>query len=328
MTRPARRPPRPSTTRLCSRGRAAGDVDMTARVATVTFPNPVLTASGTAGYGAELGAYVDLATLGAVVVKSLSPGPWQGNPAPRVHGTVGGMLNSVGLHNGGVGAWLADQLPALRRAGARVVASIWGFTVEDYARAADLLADAGPEVVAVEVNLSCPNLAGGRHLFAHSASGTSEVIAATAGCNRPRWAKLSPNVDDIVAIAGAALDAGADALTLVNTVMGMAIEPGTARPRLGARGGGLSGPAVHPVAVRAVYECRAAFPATGIVGVGGVARGTDAVELLHAGADAVEVGTATFADPRAPAKVLADLRRWCITAGTSRVADLIGAAHA
>jgi len=308
-------------------GAGGAGVDLTTSVGTVTFPNPVLTASGTAGYGAELGAYVDLGALGAVVVKSLSPEPWQGNAAPRITETAVGMLNSVGLHNGGVGAWLNDHLPALRRAGARVVASIWGFTVDDYARAADMLADAGPEVVAVEVNLSCPNLQGGRHLFAHSPGGTAEVLAATAGCRRPRWAKLSPNVSDITEIAGAALEAGAEALTLVNTVMGMAIDPTARRSRLGAGGGGLSGPAMHPVAVRAVFECRAAFPHAAIVGVGGVARGVDAIELLEAGASAVEVGTATFADPRAPARVLAEVRRWCATAGTPRVVDLIGAAH-
>jgi len=303
------------------------DPDLTTTVGSVTFPNPVLTASGTAGYGAELGAYVDLATLGAVVVKSLSPEPWHGNAAPRVHETVAGMLNSVGLQNGGVEAWLEEHLPALRRAGARVVASIWGFTVEDYARAAQMLSAAGPEVVAVEVNLSCPNLGGGSHLFAHSAGETAEVMAATEVCGKPRWAKLSPNVTDIVAIAGAALDAGAEALTLVNTVMGMALTAEGGRPSLGAGGGGLSGPAMHPVAVRAVYQCRAAFGSIGIVGVGGVARAVDAIELLRAGANAVQVGTATFADPRAPARVLAEMRRWCETSGISHLADVIGVAH-
>ena len=300
--------------------------DLATRVGSVHLPNPILTASGTAGYGAELGAYVDLAGLGAVVVKSLSPEPWAGNAAPRVHETVGGMLNSVGLHNGGVAAWRTSYLPALRDAGARVVASIWGFTVDDYRRAAELLADVGPEVVAVEVNLSCPNLDGGRHVFAHSATDTARVIAATEGCARPRWAKLSPNVTDIVEIARAALDAGAETLTLVNTVMGLAIDPDRAGPWLGAGGGGLSGPAIHPVAVRAVYQCRAEFPTVGIVGVGGVARAVDAVELLQAGADAVQVGTATFADPRAPAVILDGVRRWCAASATN-VADLIGAAH-
>ncbi len=302
--------------------------DLTTRVGSVSLPSPVLTASGTAGYGAELAAYIRLSDLGAVVVKSLSAEPWQGNASPRVHETVGGMLNSVGLHNGGVPAWVSTHLPALRRAGARVVASIWGFTVDDYARAAAMLADTGPEVVAVEVNLSCPNLDGGRHLFAHSPGETAAVVRATAACGKPRWAKLSPNVTEIVPIAAAALDAGAEALTLVNTVMGLALQPERAAPWLGAGGGGLSGPAIHPVAVRAVYECRAAFPAAGIVGVGGVARGVDAIELLEAGANAVQVGTATFADPRAPARVLAEVKRWCAGTGTTHVADLIGAAHA
>ncbi len=300
--------------------------DLEASVGSVRFPNPVLTASGTAGYGAELGAYVDLASLGAVVVKSLSAEPWAGNPSPRVHETVAGMLNAVGLHNMGVAAWRRDQLPPLCAARARVVASIWGRTVDEYARAAELLA--GADVVAVEVNLSCPNLDGGRHLFAQDATETAAVIAACAPCGRPLWAKLTPNVTDMVPVARAALDAGAEALTLVNTVMGLAIDPARRGPWLAAGGGGLSGPALHPIAVRAVYECRAAFPDAGIVGVGGVARGVDAIELLEAGADAVQVGTATFADPRAPARVLSEVRRWCERAGVARIADLIGAAHA
>jgi dihydroorotate dehydrogenase (NAD+) catalytic subunit len=301
-------------------------VDLAVEVGSVRFPNPVFTASGTSGYGAELGAYVELASLGAVVVKSLSAEPWGGNPAPRVHETVGGMLNAVGLHNMGVAAWRRDHLPALQRAGARVVASIWGRTVEEYARAARMLA--GAEVVAVEVNLSCPNLDGGRHLFAQQPAETAAVVAACAPCGRPLWAKLTPNVTDMVAVAGAALDAGAEALTLVNTVMGLAIDPARRGPWLAAGGGGLSGPALHPIAVRAVYDCRAAFAGTGIVGVGGVARAVDAIELLEAGADAVEVGTATFADPRAPARVLSGVRRWCERAGAQRITDLIGAAHA
>jgi dihydroorotate dehydrogenase (NAD+) catalytic subunit len=303
------------------------EVDMGTAVGTVTFPNPVLTASGTSGYGAELGAYVDLATLGGVVVKSLSADPWPGNAAPRVHETVGGMLNAVGLHNVGVAAWRDDYLPALRERRARVVASIWGHSAADFRRAAELLADTGPEVVAVEINLSCPNLDGGRHLFAQSAEESAEVVAACAPCGRPRWAKLTSNVTDITVVADAALDAGAEALTLVNTVMGLGIDAAGRAAWLGAGGGGLSGPAIHPIAVRAVYECRSRFPDAGIVGVGGVARGIDAVELLQAGADAVQVGTAIFADPRAPARVLSEVRRWCRNARIDRIADLIGVAH-
>jgi len=294
----------------------------------VELRNPVMTASGTAGHGAELARYTDLSTLGAVVVKSLSAEPWAGNPAPRVHESAVGMLNSVGLQGPGVEAWLADELPPLLAAGATVVASIWGFTVEDYEKAAAMLADAPPEVVAVEVNLSCPNVEDRRHMFAHSPSATAEAVAATAACNRPRWAKLSPNVTDLTEIAGAALQAGAEAVTLINTVMGMAVDTESRRPVLGAGGGGLSGPAIHPVAVRAVYETRAAFPDAAIVGVGGVARAEDAVELLLAGANAIQVGTATFADPRAAERVRSGIERWCRRHGVERIGDLIGAAHA
>ena len=301
---------------------------MSTEIGSVTLANPVMTASGTAGHGAELGRYFELSTLGAVVVKSLSAEPWLGNPAPRVTEVDAGMLNSVGLQNPGVEAWLEDELPALVATGARVVASIWGFTVEGYEKAAAALAGAPPEVVAVEVNLSCPNIERRRDMFAHSPALTAEAVAATAGCGRPRWAKLSPNVTDLTEIAGAALDAGAEALTLVNTVMGMAIDVDTRRPRLGAGGGGLSGPAIRPVAVRAIYDVCTAFPDASVVGVGGVATGEHAVELLLAGATAVQVGTATFADPRAPARVAAGLERWCRRHGVSRVADLVGRARA
>jgi dihydroorotate dehydrogenase (NAD+) catalytic subunit len=301
---------------------------MSTEIGSVTLANPVMTASGTAGHGAELARYVDLAALGAVVVKSLSAEPWGGNPAPRVTEVDAGMLNSVGLQNPGVEAWLEEELPALLATGARVVASIWAFTVEGYEKAAAALAGAPPEVVAVEVNLSCPNIESRKDMFAHSPALTAEAVAATAGCGLPRWAKLSPNVTDLTEIAGAALDAGAEALTLVNTVMGMTIDVDTRRPRLGAGGGGLSGPAIRPVAVRAVYDVCTAFPKVSVVGVGGVATGEHAVELLLAGAAAVQVGTATFADPRAPAQVAAGLERWCGRHGVSRVADLVGRARA
>jgi len=305
-----------------------GRVEMHTHVGSVQLPNPVLTASGTAGHGAELAGYVDLATLGAVVVKSLAAGRWQGNPAPRVHETPAGMLNSVGLQGKGVRAWLEDELPALVQRGARVVASIWGLRVEDYAQAAQLLAGA-PGVVAVEVNVSCPNLEDRSRMFAHSASATAAAVSAAAACGVPRWVKLSPNVADLVDVAGAALEAGAEALVLVNTVLGMAIDIKRRDYALGsgAGGGGLSGPAIRPVAVRAVHDCRAAFPHVGIVGVGGVGRGVDAVEMMMAGADAVEVGTATFRDPRAPARVLAGLARWCRLHDVGDVRDLVGVVH-
>jgi dihydroorotate dehydrogenase (NAD+) catalytic subunit len=286
-----------------------------------------MTASGTSGHGAELASYIELGSLGAVVVKSLSAEPYPGNPAPRVHGTSAGMLNSVGLQGPGVESWLERDLPPLLETGARVVASIWGQRVDDFAKAATMLSDAPPEVVAIEVNVSCPNLEDRRQMFAHSPTATAEAVSASAAGGRPCWAKLSPNVADLCEIAGAALDAGAESLTLVNTVLGLAIDPETRVPRLGAGGGGLSGPAIHPIAVRAVHDCRAAFPTASIVGVGGVTRGTDAVELVLAGAAAVQVGTATFANPRAPSRVLAEVARWCQDHDVTRLAELIGAAH-
>lgn len=300
---------------------AARTGGLTTRVGGVCLENPVMTASGTSGHGTELAAYGALRALGAVVVKSLSVERWPGNPAPRVHEVGAGMLNSVGLQGPGLAAWVAAELPALREAGARVVVSIWGRTVEEYGRAAEAVAaaaatDGGSGIVALEVNVSCPNVEDRARMFAHSADATARVLAATA-CGLPRWAKLSPNVPDIVEIASGALAGGADGLTLVNTLLGLALHPETGEPLLGAGGGGLSGAAVHPVAVRAVWECRAAFPDVPIVGVGGVATGSDAVELLQAGADAVQVGTATFRDPRAPWKVLRQLARWCESHDTS-----------
>ncbi|MEO7556809.1 MAG: dihydroorotate dehydrogenase [Acidimicrobiales bacterium] len=306
------------------------EVDLRTHVGNVELKNPVLTASGTSGHGAELEAYFPLAALGAVTVKSLSVEPWDGNAAPRVHQATAGMLNSVGLQGPGIAAWLGDDLPRLQRCGASVVASIWGRTVDEYAAAAAALRGSASAIVAVEVNLSCPNLDGGRHLFAHSAADTSAVVAAVvAELDRPAWAKLSAQVTDLVAIAEAAMGAGTAALTLVNTLPGMAIDVDTRSFRLGsgANGGGLSGPAMHPIAVRAVHDVHAALPAAPIVGVGGVATGEDAIELLLAGASAVQVGTATFADPRASHRVLDEVARWCTQQGVATIGELIGGVH-
>jgi dihydroorotate dehydrogenase (NAD+) catalytic subunit len=308
---------------------SAGAADIATTVGSVGLPNPIMTAAGTSGHGTELADYGDLAALGAVVVKSLSVRPWAGNPAPRVHEVGTGMLNSVGLQGPGLAAWLERDLPALTACGARVVVSIWGQSVDDYGRAAAMLAQAsrpGSALVAVEVNVSCPNVEDRARMFAHSESATCDALSATE-CGLPRWAKLSPNVPDITAIAGAALEGGAEGLTLTNTLLGLALDIETGRPVLGAGGGGLSGAVLHPVAVRAVWECRAAFPGTAIIGAGGVRSGRDAVEFLRAGADAVQVGTAIFRDPRAPWKVLRQLDRWCAARGTS-VAALRASARA
>jgi len=309
-------------------------VDLRTRVGGVALSNPIMTASGTSGHGAELGAFFDLASLGAVVVKSVSAEPWAGNPAPRLHPVEGGLLNSVGLQNPGMAVWLAEELPPLAAAGAAVVASIWGFTTDGYAAAGRMLRAAreqasgsgGPNaIVAVEANISCPNIEDRRQMFAHSHEGVRSAVAAASeglGGVLPLWVKLSPNVTDLPALAATAVEAGAAAITLINTVMGLALDPSTGRPQLGGGGGGLSGPAIHPVAVRAVYECRANLPDVPIVGVGGVGSGPAAAELLAAGADAVQVGTATFADPRAPARVRDELAAWCAAHGIPRIDDL------
>ncbi len=296
------------------------------QIGSLTLPAPVMTASGTAGHGAELAPYMDLSALGAVVVKSLAAYEWAGNAAPRVHPAGLGMINAVGLQGPGVPYWLSEELPSLIATGARVIVSIWGRSVEDYARAAAQLANAPASVIAVEVNLSCPNLEGRRGIFAHDAALSAQVIAATAACGRPRWAKLSPNTDRVVEVAAAVSEAGAEAVTLSNTLLGMVLDPETGLPVLGAGGGGYSGRPVHAVAVRTVFDVHAALPQLAIVGSGGVANGWDAVELMLAGANAVQVGTATFADPAAPLKVQHELVDWC---GTHRVrpSDLTGLAH-
>ena len=309
--------------------RRALPVDMSTRVGDVVLRSAVMTASGTAGHSDELAAYGDLSSLGAVVVKSLSVMPWAGNPAPRVHPVDQGMLNAVGLQGPGIDAWLRDDLPRLTARDATIVVSIWGRSVDEYRTAAAALAGRLPSsVVAVEVNLSCPNMSG-HGIFAHDADASRNVVSAVASeLSLPVWAKLSPNTDRLVSIAGRVRDAGAAAVTLINTVLGMALDPDTGRPALGNGGGGLSGRAIHPVAVRAVHDVRVAHPDLPIVGVGGVSDGWSAAELLMAGANAVQVGTATFANPAAPFRVASDLAAWIGASGASSVASIVGRAHA
>ncbi|MEM8923646.1 MAG: dihydroorotate dehydrogenase [Actinomycetota bacterium] len=301
--------------------------DLTTKIGSIELPSPVMTASGTAGHGAELSAFFDLADIGALVVKSLAHFAWDGNPALRVHATPAGMINSVGLQGPGLAAWIDDELPELRRTGARVVVSIWGRTVDDYKQAAEMLADLGPEVIAVEVNISCPNTEKGNELFAHSTELTETVMAATEGCRRPRWAKLSPNIGPAIAdIAGAAAEGGAEAVTLVNTYFGLSVDPVTGRARLGAGRGGVSGPAIRPLAVRAVADVHAAHPALPIIGVGGIADAEHVVEFARVGASAIQVGTATLADPRTCGRLVTDLDRWCANQGLQHFSELIGTA--
>jgi dihydroorotate dehydrogenase (NAD+) catalytic subunit len=296
-----------------------------ATVGEVTFSSPVFTASGTAGHGDELADYGDLSELGAVVVKSLAAFPFDGNPAPRLATSGLHMVNAVGLSGPGVAAWREQYLPALRRRHATVVASIWGRTTEEFGAAADAMR--GAEVAALEVNASCPNLESRREIFAHSPSATAEIVAAAKTSGLPLWVKLSPNTPLLVEVASAALAAGADALVLVNTVLGLVIDVEARRPTLGNVGGGVSGQGILPVALRAVFECRAAFPDAAIVGVGGISCGEDAVAMLMAGANAVEVGTATFATPRAPWTIARELSAWLRAHGVNDIDEVIGAAH-
>ncbi len=299
-------------------------VSLATTVGDVALSSCVMTAAGTSGHADELSAYGPLARLGAVVVKSLSAAPWPGNPAPRLAPLEAGMLNSVGLQGPGLEAWLADDLPRLRASGATVVVSIWGRSLEEYRQAGALLA--GRDVDAVEINVSCPNLEDSSRMFAHSARATAEVVAAVE-LELPRWVKLSPNTPELTDIASAAMEAGADALVVANTVLGMVIDIERRQPALGGGGGGLSGPAIHPVAVRAVFECRRALPGAPIIGVGGVQCGVDAIEMLQAGASAVQVGTATLAEPRAPWRIMREIEAWMAAHDVGSVAELVGVAH-
>jgi dihydroorotate dehydrogenase (NAD+) catalytic subunit len=237
------------------------------------------------------------------------------------------MINSVGLPGPGVDAWIADDLPALEHYDARIIASIWGRSVADYEAAARALKDVGTRVIAVEVNLSCPNVEARADVFAHAPdstrAATSAVVDALGG-SVPVFAKLSPNVTDIVSIASAARDAGANGVTLVNTVMGLMLDPETRTPLLGAGGGGVSGAPIKPIALRAVWEVSRAHPDLPIIGTGGVTSGTDAVEMMLAGAHAVGVGTATFLEPRAALRIVDELRVWCARHDIAHVRELTG----
>jgi dihydroorotate dehydrogenase (NAD+) catalytic subunit len=321
--------------RASRRRRRRGDgpgpaVDTTVKLGPLELPNPVVAASGTFGHGDELARLCDPARLGAVTAKSLAPYPWAGSPAPRLHLSPAGMLNAVGLQGPGVEHWIDHDLPTLRAIGARVIASVWGRTVEEFGTAAAMMRRARDELVAIEVNVSCPNLEDRSTMFAHRPDATADAVRAVvdAELGLPVFAKLSPNVTDVREIAAAALGAGATGLTLVNTVLGLLVDAETRRSVLGRDGGGLSGPAIKPVALRAVHEVANAFPDAPIIGTGGVSTGVDAAEMMIVGASAVGVGTATFHDPRASLRVLDELVDWCAAHGVTRTADLVATLEA
>lgn len=294
----------------------------------VVLTSPFMTASGTAGHDIELNAYMPLNKLGATVAKSLFHEPWPGNPAPRVHLARGGMMNAVGLQGPGVSAWVNESLPRCEQFGVTVVASIWGRTVHEYVSAARQLAEAGQRIAAIEINLSCPNLEGRSGIIAHDVELSARIVAEVAQCVAvPVWAKLSANTDRVVEVAQAVSTSGAQAVTLINTMLGMQVDVTTKRPTLGNGGGGLSGSSIHPIAVRAVHDVRVALPELDIIGVGGVSSGDDAIEMMMVGANAVQVGTASFLDPAATWKIARQAARRAVKNGASSWLDVIGAMH-
>jgi dihydroorotate dehydrogenase (NAD+) catalytic subunit len=304
--------------------------DLRSRLGQLELPNPVLAAAGCAGAGRELAYFMDVARVGAIISKSIMTEPRTGNPAPRLAETPSGLLNSVGLQGPGIDAFLQRDLPWLLSHGARVVVSVAGQTIREYGALAARLSDAAG-VSAVEVNLSCPNAEETGRPFAFDPETAGQVVAAVRGglkADVPVFAKLSADVTDIVAVAGACVTAGADGLSLINVLLGMAIDPGTVRPALAGTYGGLSGPAIRPVAVRCIWQVREAFPDVPIIGTGGVRSGRDALELMLAGASVIGVGTAIVHDPSACSRVLRELEEELAVIGADRAADVIGQAHA
>ncbi|MFI6516685.1 dihydroorotate dehydrogenase [Spirillospora sp. NPDC050679] len=301
---------------------------MTTRIGSLELPNPVLTASGCGGTGRELAPFCDLTRLGGFVTTSVMTQPRAGRPTPRAAEVPSGLLTAMGLPGPGVEGFLERDLPWLHEQEIRTIVSVAGNSVEEFAELARRLR-AVPGVAAIEVNTACPNVADRGRMFAWhpgAAAAAVRAVRAHAKPGTPVLAKLAPDVTDIVTVALACADAGADGLTLINTVEGMAIDPATLRPALTGVSGGLSGPAIRPVAVRCVYQVHAALPDVPIVGVGGIASGLDALEFVLAGASAVAVGTALFHEPAAAARVLRELED-ALAARKMRLADAVGLAH-
>lgn len=308
---------------------AEPDVDMSTSLAAMDLASPILTASGCSGFGRELDGFFDITRIGAIVTKSVMWSPRSGRPTPRMAETPSGMLNSIGLQGPGVQAFRDGELAWLAERGAKVVVSIAGGSVAEYAKVAAHLRDA-PGIGAIEVNISCPNVEDRGQVFACDARMASQVVAqvrALTDARIPVLAKLSPDVTDIVAIAHACVNAGADGLSVINTLLGMVIDTDRMRPALGGITGGLSGPAIRPVAVRCVWQIRQAMPEVPILGMGGIRTGLDALQFLLAGAQAVSVGTAVFNDPNAPVRVHRELAAALADRGFGSVREAISYAH-
>jgi len=304
-------------------------VDMRSRLGHVELPNPVVAAAGCAGNGRELAQFLDVARIGALTTRSIMTEPRTGNPAPRLAETPSGLLNSIGLQGPGIDAFLQRDLPWLLTRGAHVIVSIAGGSVREYAELAIRLSDSAG-VTAIEVNLSCPNAEDAGRPFALDPAAAGHVVGAVRGNARydiPVFAKLSPDVTDIVPVAAACVSGGADGVCLIGTVLGMTIDPIRMRPALAGMYGGLSGPAIRPVAVRCVWQVHEAFPDLPIIGTGGVQTGRDALEFLLAGASLVGIGTEILHDPSACSRVLRELEEELAAMGVDRVADIVGQAH-
>jgi len=299
------------------------DIDLSVDVGGLRLSNPLIAASGCYGYGVEYADAVDLSTLGAVASKGLFLAPREGHPPQRIVETPSGMLNAIGLQGIGVHRYIADKLPELRRLGVTNIINICGSTLDEYVELARILSDA-EGVHALELNISCPNIKEGGITFGCSLHGTFDVVSAVKKVTHlPVIPKLTPNVTDVASIAKAAEDAGADGVSLVNTFLAMAIDVETRRPKLSNIVGGLSGPAIRPIAVRMVYECRRMVKIP-IIGMGGIASAVDALEFIIAGATAVQVGTANFVDPFIWSKLTAGIEDYLQRHGVRRIADLVG----
>lgn len=304
-------------------------VDMRANLAGAVLPSPILTASGCAAAGRELDRFFDITAIGAVVTKSIMAAPRSGRATPRMAETPAGMLNSIGLQGPGIEEFIAKDLAWLRQRGARTVVSIAGGSVNEFAELAGRLRHE-EGISAIEVNISCPNVENRGQVFACDAMSASSVIHAVrrnTNARMPIFAKLSPDVTDIADIARSCVAAGADGLSMINTTLGMVIDTDTMRPALAGITGGLSGPAIRPMAVRCVWQVRQALPDTPILGMGGIATGLDALQFLLAGANAVSVGTAVFNDPSAPMRIQQELNAALADRGFASVADAISYAH-
>lgn len=298
--------------------------NLTVDIGGIELKNPVMTASGTFGYGQEFAEYLDLNGLGGIITKGLSLKPRAGNPTPRIVETCGGMLNAIGLQNVGIDEFIAKKIPYYRTLDTKVVANFFGTTIEEYAELA-LRLDAIPEVAGLEVNISCPNVKQGGIVFGTDPGAASAVVEAVREKTlKPVIVKLSPNVTDIVVMARACEDAGADALSVINTITGMAIDLKSRRPVLANITGGLSGPAIKPIALRMVWQVAQAVEIP-VIGIGGIMTATDALEFLLAGATAVQVGTASFLDPGAAGRIVREMEQYLMDNGIGDVKELIGA---